>query len=63
MSVDGKSDEVMEFLTIHEYHSQMDGTPSSYLGYPNFRTGFGYKLFLLVVYILFTNPSSKMPGG
>jgi hypothetical protein len=28
ISVDGNSDEVMEFLTIHEYHSQMDGTPA-----------------------------------
>ena len=29
MSVDGNSDEIMEFLTIHEYHSQMGSTPSS----------------------------------
>jgi len=29
MSVDGNNDEVMEFLIIREYHSQMDGTPSS----------------------------------
>jgi len=62
MSVDGNSDEVMEFLTIHEYHSKMDGTPSSYLRYPSFRTEFQFKLSLLVVYILFTNPSRKMPG-